>query len=68
MSALRLQEHLTGLLHAESGLSVQIRCGLAAGEPIEELGDLFGIAVTGPSASAIRRRVARCCSPKRSRP
>ena len=46
MCALRLQEHLTGLLHAESGLSVQIRCGLAAGEPIEELGDLFGIAVT----------------------
>jgi len=46
MCALRLQEHLTGLLHAESGLSVQIRCGLAAGEPIEERGDLFGIAVT----------------------
>jgi class 3 adenylate cyclase len=44
--ALELQEHLTGLLHAESGLSVQIRCGLAAGEPIEERGDLFGIAVT----------------------
>ncbi len=44
--ALGLQEHLTGLLHAESGLSVQIRCGLAAGEPIEEGGDLFGIAVT----------------------
>ena len=44
--ALGLQEHLTGLLHAESGLSVQIRCGLAAGEPIEEKGDLFGIAVT----------------------
>ena len=41
------------LLHAESGRRVRIRCGLAAGEPIEDDGDLFGLAVV---------RAARVCA------
>jgi class 3 adenylate cyclase len=43
--ALDLQDTLAGALRAESGLEVRIRCGLAAGEPIEDRGDLFGLTV-----------------------
>jgi class 3 adenylate cyclase len=53
MCALELQDSLAGMLHAESGLAVRVRCGLAAGEPIESSGDLFGISVA---------RAARICS------
>jgi class 3 adenylate cyclase len=52
-AALAMQEHLEGLVHADSGRRVQIRCGLAAGEPIEESGDLFGLSVV---------RAARVCA------
>jgi len=52
-AALAMQEDLEGLLHAESGQQVRIRCGLAAGEPIEDAGDLFGVSVV---------RAARVCA------
>jgi class 3 adenylate cyclase len=51
--ALDLQDTLAGALHAESGVAVSVRCGVAAGDPIEERGDLFGLAVA---------RAARICS------
>ncbi len=47
--ALDLQDTLAGALHAESGVEVRVRCGLAAGEPIESSGDLFGLAVARAS-------------------
>jgi class 3 adenylate cyclase len=50
--ALDIQEKVAGLIHAASGLSIAVRCGLAAGEPIEDEGDLFGLAVS---------RAARIC-------
>lgn len=53
MCALELQDSLAGMLHAESGLAVRVRCGMAAGEPIESSGDLFGLSVA---------RAARICS------
>ena len=52
-AALELQTRMEELLHADSGRRVRIRCGLAAGEPIEDDGDLFGLAVV---------RAARVCS------
>ncbi len=51
--ALDLQDTLAGALRAESGLEVRLRCGLAAGEPIEDRGDLFGLTVA---------RAARICA------
>lgn len=47
--ALELQDTLAGALHAESGVMVSVRCGLAAGDPVEEGGDLFGLAVARAS-------------------
>jgi class 3 adenylate cyclase len=47
--ALDLQDTLAGALHAESGVAVRVRCGLAAGDPIESSGDLFGLAVSTAS-------------------
>ncbi len=47
--ALDLQDTLAGALHAESGVEVRVRCGLAAGEPIESSGDLFGLSVARAS-------------------
>jgi class 3 adenylate cyclase len=43
--ALAVHERLTGLLLADTGVAVQTRCGLAAGAPIAEGSDLFGLAV-----------------------
>ena len=50
---IRRVDTLAGALHAESGVAVSVRCGVAAGDPIEERGDLFGLAVA---------RAARICS------
>jgi class 3 adenylate cyclase len=43
--ALALHDRLTGLLLADTGMAVRVRCGLAVGEPIAEGTDLFGLAV-----------------------
>jgi class 3 adenylate cyclase len=51
--ALDLQDTLVGALLADSGREVRLRCGLAAGEPIEVQGDLFGLTVA---------RAARICA------
>lgn len=51
--ALAIHERLAGITHAPSGRAVTARCGLAAGEPIEDRGDLFGLAVS---------RAARICA------
>lgn len=50
--ALDLQEALPSAVRTETGGRVAVRCGLAAGAPIEERGDLFGLAVV---------RAARVC-------
>jgi class 3 adenylate cyclase len=51
--ALDLQDTMAGAVLSESGREVRVRCGLAAGEPIEVGGDLFGLTVA---------RAARICS------
>jgi class 3 adenylate cyclase len=43
--ALSLQDELTGALHAGSRGEVRLRCGLAAGAPIDNNGDIFGLTV-----------------------
>ena len=51
--ALDLQDTMAGAVLSESGREVRVRCGLAAGEPIEVRGDLFGLTVA---------RAARICA------
>jgi class 3 adenylate cyclase/predicted ATPase len=43
--ALNLQDELTRALHANSRREVRLRCGLAAGAPIDNKGDIFGLTV-----------------------
>jgi class 3 adenylate cyclase len=43
--ALNLQDELTSALHANSRAEVRLRCGLAAGAPIDNNGDIFGLTV-----------------------
>ncbi len=43
--ALSLQDELTSALHASSRGEVRLRCGLAAGAPIDNDGDIFGLTV-----------------------
>ncbi len=43
--ALDLQDELTSALHASSRSEVRLRCGLAAGAPIDNDGDIFGLTV-----------------------
>lgn len=43
--ALSLQDELTSALHANSRGEVRLRCGMAAGAPIDNDGDIFGLAV-----------------------
>lgn len=43
--ALSLQDELTSALHASSRSEVRLRCGLAAGAPIDNDGDIFGLTV-----------------------
>jgi class 3 adenylate cyclase len=43
--ALTLQDELTIALHANSRSEVRLRCGLAAGAPIDNNGNIFGLAV-----------------------
>jgi class 3 adenylate cyclase len=51
--ALDLQDTMAGAVLSEAGREVRVRCGLAAGEPIEVGGDLFGLTVA---------RAARICA------
>ncbi len=50
--ALDLHGSVALAVDADFGLDVRLRCGLAAGDPIEDAGDLFGLSVT---------RAARLC-------
>jgi class 3 adenylate cyclase len=51
--ALDLHRSVALAVDADFGLDVRMRCGLAAGDPIEDAGDLFGLSVT---------RAARLCA------